>query len=345
MNGRAAPLQTTDMTIPPDSVAAAATVDRLAWTRVCEADRLPPSQRYEHWRDSNIAGLSEKFDTRPDEPFTVQMDWLDLGTLGLGTARITAADWVRGPGNARRDGYEDLVVSVRHRGAAIGDMAGREAIAPTGSILIADMAQVQRHYSEASLSTGFAIPRAVAERMLAPVRSLHGHVIAPDHARLLVSHIATIQASADRLPISSGPAIAQTVVDLFAMSLAASMGGVPGDPAQHDRGLRLRLCDAIERQLGSPSLTAARLSRDLAASRSTLYRLLQDEGGVQAYIRTRRLARVAEGLRLADGRETIGALAERWGFCDAAYLGRAFREAYGMTPGDYRAMHRRAPTG
>ena len=45
-----------------------------------------------------------------------------------------------------------------------------------------------------------------------------------------------------------------------------------------------------------------------------------------------------------DGEESrvrlLGAmLAERWGFCDAAYLGRAFREVYGVTPGDYRAQH------
>lgn len=331
------------MTIPPDSVAPAATQDRLSWTRVFEADPLPAAQRYACWRDADVAGLSHKFDTRPDEPFTVRMDWLDLGTLGLGSARITAADWVRGPENAARDDNDDLVVSIRHWGAALGDMAGRDAVAPSGGILIADMAQVQRHYSEASLSTGFAIPRAVAERTLPSVRSLHGHVIAPDHARLLVAHVATLRDSAGALPVASGPAIAQTVLDLFALSLAASMGSVPVDRAQHDRGLRLRLRDAIERQLGSPSLTATRLSRDLGASRSTLYRLLQDEGGVQAYIRTRRLARVAESLRSPAGRETIGALAERWGFCDAAYLGRAFREVYGATPGDYRALHGAAP--
>ncbi len=46
-------------------------------------------------------------------------------------------------------------------------------------------------------------------------------------------------------------------------------------------------------------------------------------------------------------RQTIAALADRWGFCDAAYLGRAFRETYGMTPGDYHAMHASGlpPTG
>jgi len=331
------------MTIPPDSVVPAATADRLSWTRVFEADRLPAAQRYACWRDADVAGLSHKFDTRPDEPFTGQMDWLDLGALGLGSARMTAADWVRGPGNAARDGNDDLVVSVRHRGAAFADMAGRDAVAPAGSVLIADMAQVQRHYSEASLTTGFAIPRAVAEQTLPSVRSLHGHVIAPEYARLLVSHLSAIRESVGSLPVSSGPAIAQTVLDLFAMSLAASMDSVPVDPAQHDRGLRLRLREAIECQLGSPSLTAARLSRDLGTSRSTLYRLLQDEGGVQAYIRTRRLARVAESLRRPGGHETIGTLAERWGFCDAAYLGRAFREVYGATPGDYRASHGSTP--
>ena len=134
--------------------------------------------------------------------------------------------------------------------------------------------------------------------------------------------------------------LAQSILDLLAMSVAASFASVPVDTQQHERALRIQLRAEIENTLGSPSLSVARLSRTLGVSRSTLYRLLQDEGGVQAYVRTRRLARIAEALRRPDDRAPLSVLAERWGFCDAAYLGRAFREAYGMTPGDYRAAHR-----
>jgi AraC-like DNA-binding protein len=317
----------------------ATNLDLLAWAPVYRTDALPARDRYSAWRDADVATLSTRFDTVPREPFSVSMDWLDLGILGIGHTRITANDWIRETGRLNRDGCDDLVVSIRHVGGASGDMNGRDVSGTTGSIMLADLAQPQAHRSDASITTGFVIPRAIAEQTLPSVRSLHGHVIAPRHAALLVSHVAMIHQHAGNLPRSSGPGLAQTVLDLFAVSLAASMGGVPADEQQYERGLDFRLRDTIERQLGSASLNTARLSKTLGVSRSTLYRLLQHEGGVQAYIRNRRLARIADTLRDPADRQTIAALAERWGFCDAAYLGRAFREAYGVTPGDYRMLH------
>ena len=311
----------------------------LAWGRLFESDLLPESQRYSCWRDSDVGGYRRRFDTDPHEPFAATIDALDLGPLVIGHARFTAQDWIRDRANIVADDCDDLVVNIRHRGGAVGEMEGRTVVAPAGSIVLADMAQVGRHTSDASVTSGFVLPRAVAERMLTSVRSLHGHVIAPQHAALLASHLTMIRHHAGQLPASSGPLLAQTILDLFTVAVTASLGSVPADAGQHERGLRHQLCDSIERHLGSPSLNTARLSRMLGVSRSTLYRLLQAEGGVQAYIRARRLARVAETLRGDGDRETIAALAERWGFCDAAYLGRAFREVYGVTPGDYRALH------
>ena len=327
------------VTNPPSSDAIAGPAATLGWHRVFSSEGLSGVTGYQHWRDADIASLSARYDTTPHTPFAVTMDWIDLGPLGLGRATITAQDWVRGSRNIARDACDDLVVNVRHAGGARGDMAGRDLVATSGSVVLVDMAQVQSHYSDASVCTGFVLPRALAETILPPVRSLHGHVIAPDQAALLVSHLDTIRRTAHHLPATSGPALAQTVVDLLGIALAASMGERPRDRDGHERGLRHELRETIERQLGSPSLNTARLSRMLGVSRSTLYRLLQEEGGVQAYIRSRRLARIADSLRCPGDRQTIAALAERWGFCDAAYLGRAFREAYGITPGDYRALH------
>lgn len=322
-----------------DATPAAVTQPHLAWSRLFDSDALPEPQRYGYWRDSDVGGYRKRFDTHPTEPFAATVDFLDLGTLTIGQSRFTAQDWIREPANIAADDCDDLVVNIRHRGGALGDMGGRTVVATAGSIVLADMAQVGRHASEASATSGFVLPRPVAERLFPSVRSLHGHVVAPAHAALLASHMTMIRHHAGHLPVSSGPALAQTILDLLAMSVAASLGGRPADADQNDRGLRHQLCDTIERQLGSPSLTTARLSRAMGVSRSTLYRLLQDEGGVQAYIRERRLARIADTLRDPRDRQTIAALAERWGFCDAAYLGRAFREAYGITPGDYRALH------
>lgn len=317
---------------------------RLGWVPVFDTAGVPAHDRYRLWRDTNTHGLSEVYDTAPTEPFSMATEWIDLGTLAIADVRISAQEWRRDAGRLRDDN-DELSVNIRHVGGGYGDMDGRNLVAPGGSIILTDMARTNAHHSEASTCMGFRLPRKVAEQFLPSVRSLHGHVVMPQHAALLNSHLMTLRHGASSMPASSGPAIAQTILDLFAVVVHASLGDTPRDIAQHERALGVQLRDEIERNLGSPSLSAARLSRTLGVSRSTLYRLLQEEGGVQAYIRTRRLARVAAALRRADGQETIAVLAERWGFCDAAYLGRAFRETYGMTPGSYREMHGAAPRG
>ena len=68
--------------------------------------------------------------------------------------------------------------------------------------------------------------------------------------------------------------------------------------------------------MGAPSLTIANLCRRLQVSRTTLHRLFEAEGGVQAYIRDRRLEAVRLTLADAANAEPIYALAERLGFSD-----------------------------
>ncbi|MEX0343205.1 MAG: helix-turn-helix domain-containing protein, partial [Erythrobacter sp.] len=69
-------------------------------------------------------------------------------------------------------------------------------------------------------------------------------------------------------------------------------------------------------------------------SRATVYRELERWGGVSAYIRRRRLRRLA--IDLADTKSPIEQLAVSLGFANAAHASRAFVDAYGMRPGAYR---------
>jgi AraC-like DNA-binding protein len=94
--------------------------------------------------------------------------------------------------------------------------------------------------------------------------------------------------------------------------------------------------DLIAERLESSTLGSAMLCRHLAISRTSLYRLFERDGGVQAYIRDRRLDAVRVALCDADSRDTIAMLADRYKFSDSAHLTRSFRLRFGTTPGAYR---------
>jgi AraC-like DNA-binding protein len=98
----------------------------------------------------------------------------------------------------------------------------------------------------------------------------------------------------------------------------------------------------IERLLENPELSAAMLQKLLRVSRGTLYELFMPNGGVQAYIRERRLQRCYEILRSNQRpNDTIGTVAFSLGFRSEAHFSRAFKERFGLSPRTLRLESRR----
>lgn len=97
--------------------------------------------------------------------------------------------------------------------------------------------------------------------------------------------------------------------------------------------------DVIRARLGDPSLTAAAVAADLGISPRRLHQVFEGQCSVAGQIRALRIER-ARGL-LGDpvaGEQSIAGIATRCGFGDHASFSRAFRQATGMTPRDFRAQ-------
>jgi AraC-like DNA-binding protein len=101
--------------------------------------------------------------------------------------------------------------------------------------------------------------------------------------------------------------------------------------------LKERVRQAVRRNLRSPSLGPVQLCREAATSRSQLYRLLEDEGGVARYIQRLRLSEGFSMLCDATCNLTISKVAELLCFPDASGFSRAFRREFGMNPGEVRS--------
>ncbi|WP_447727014.1 helix-turn-helix domain-containing protein [Sphingomonas koreensis] len=302
-------------------------------------DGVEEQVRHDLWR-SRPSSFGRLFETRPHEAFETSSAYFALGGIQIGFSTFCSQTWTRTAAMARADGIDWLTVNVRFAGGARGDADCGDFTAANGSTIIVDLAQPGSHFSERSDSALLMIPRGLAESVLGPVRGLHGAAISPAGSALLRTHLRQLQRSVHDIPTSQGARIAGVLMDLLAVSLAMEGRPIAVSGEVQDGAVRRRALGAIDARLGSAQLSAASLARELGISRSTLYRLFSAEGGVNAYIRTRRLERVHQLLGQPMTSEPIAMLAERWGFCDAAHFGRLFREAYGMTPGDYRAMRR-----
>ena len=95
----------------------------------------------------------------------------------------------------------------------------------------------------------------------------------------------------------------------------------------------------VEAHLHDPELSPDSVLQSLHLSRASVCRLFEHEGGLAAYIRSRRLRAAADELVRFPHLE-VQDIAYGRGFNNASSFTRAFRRAYDMTP---QELHEYAP--
>lgn len=129
------------------------------------------------------------------------------------------------------------------------------------------------------------------------------------------------------------------LVDLVAGMLAHEAEAPHGIPdATRGRALVTHVREHIRRNLHDPALSPATVAAAHHLSTRQLHRLFEaEEETVAGLIRAGRLEAARRDLADPALRPvTVRSVAGRWGFTSPAHFSRAFREAHGMPPGDYR---------
>jgi AraC-like DNA-binding protein len=108
--------------------------------------------------------------------------------------------------------------------------------------------------------------------------------------------------------------------------------------------LRARALSYIEQNLSDPALDADTLRGALGVSRTALYELFDETGGVARHIRDRRLDESMRRLIAPRHRhERIAEIAYAMGFGSEKTFNRAFRERFACAPGEAREQGEMRP--
>ncbi|MGW4031512.1 AraC-like ligand-binding domain-containing protein [Streptomyces sp. NPDC004838] len=137
-------------------------------------------------------------------------------------------------------------------------------------------------------------------------------------------------------------------VDLASDFLAHHLGARDRLPARtRAQLLRERIDAFIDHNLHDPGLSPRVVAARHHISLRTLYAVFeQREESVAASIKRRRLERCRADLARPElAAQPVHAIAVGWGFTNVTVFGRAFRDAYGITPGAFRhqVLHGAAP--
>jgi len=107
-------------------------------------------------------------------------------------------------------------------------------------------------------------------------------------------------------------------------------------PTRRER-LFQKVLGFIDENIQAEQLRPEWIARENGMSLRSLYRMFADQGLVVAqFIKHRRLDLCAQQLRLATTDEKLASIGYDWGFTDQSHFSTAFKQRFGMSPGEYR---------
>jgi AraC-like DNA-binding protein len=309
-------------TCPPEARSA-------AWTEVMKRLRLP-------------LGEAPK-----DEPFHGDVSCL-VSPLGMDFAVMSASPQAISGRNPNQPAAVWLVVLLEGEATFFDGRA-------TAPLRTGDIAYGPTGMNAAlRLSTAFRLlfisaPRvALDHRLIAPLSLRVGKL--PGDSGLGHVFSGLLRATADTLDDLTSEQLRPVelaLTEFLVAGLAAEgtpevLGGAGAARAAHLH----RVCQTIETLLAEPGLTLERVAQADGVSPRSLQKLFAFAGqNFSTYLRTRRLERCRLDLTSPMfGALSISEICFRWGFNGSAHFSRAFKEAYGVSPRDYRRSHT-SPSG
>jgi AraC-like DNA-binding protein len=281
-------------------------------------------------------------DTGEDFPGWLQA--ADVGALRVIQASAPRGDFVRSRRLIRQSdpALFGLWMPRRHRWVVEQD--DRAAELGAGEFTFVDLSRPFRMTGPMHDFVSVIFPRVLLPLSRQETRQIAGVSFSgarPDGA-LVSTLVRRLAGNIDACRGRSAAHIGSAVLELITGTLAARLnrpGTPPGELGHHAQLLRIH--SFIEERLGDPALTPAEIAAAHHISLRQLYKLFGSEGKtVAGWVRDRRLERCRGDLLDPTLRDSpVSAIAARRGFTDPTHFSRAFRERYGVPPGEYRRIH------
>jgi len=296
---------------------------------------VPEQDRFHYWTRDSLCACD--WDAQDGESFDADAIGSNFGPFIL-SRRI-----LRNPGMAsyvmirderriRMDEHDFFRFTVPLEGEVLFRTAVPASIQKAGELNVLDAAQVNESKVSARDTVSLVVPRDILPGSTA---ALHGHILAGGLGHLLRDHILSLFQHLPRLGDGEVASVAQATRQL----LAAAVAPTP-DAIRHARkpirgAFTERVRRYVDAHLLDPDLTPDRICRDAGVSRAKLYQLFDDQGGIMAHIRRRRLRRAYHALAASGGpRPPIAGIAASHGFASEKHFYRLFKAEFGHTPGE-----------
>ncbi|GAQ66285.1 transcriptional activator NphR [Streptomyces scabiei] len=329
---------------------------------VFRSEDVPEADRFDYWRELIARTRSNDFISTHSAAFFGELGLLELGPATVMRTSFLPTRFRRSPRMVRQCDRELYHLTLMLDGGMVLDHAGRTTTYHAYDLHLVDSSQpydfrpADDRERRVLRGVGVDLPKALLPLPPHRVGKLLNRRLSGREGigALLLDFLAGLERRADSLQPSDGPRVGVVVTDLLTAWVGQLLDAEAALPAETRlQALAERIRAFVRQNLHDPELTPPAIAAAHHISVSYLHRIFQQytQGEtVAAWIRGQRL----EGTRrdLADpalGTTPIHMIAARWNFPRAADFTRAFRAAYGLTPGQYRLQalseREQSPTG
>jgi AraC-like DNA-binding protein len=273
---------------------------------------------------------------------SARLEYFTFGGTHVLKAQNSAQGLITTPALLKGADTDLLVATLKTTGTATSTQSPRRLLR-SGDLFVTNLWQPYEYFDDGGETAAFHIPldRLGLPRDYATRASevIHTSPLAAQ----LQQHLQILFRDADA--VSQSPAasmVAQATTDLVRAALISAVDEEPCRRDDWDQNLTTVVKSYIAQHLADPDLGVERIARAMFISVRQVYKLWETEPGpLGQWILERRLEAARHDLTSLRGRnQTIAAIAGRWGFADSTHFSRRFRQAYGMSPREWRHASR-----
>ena len=312
--------------------------DGAASSTVFTTAGLPPRERFDYWRAlyEGFADLETDAERRLD--FHAWSETWRLGPFVMTDAACADLRFTRHARHCARSESDFWVLRVAAASSWVSCSAGRaERVAP-GELFLGQTGRPSLTSVPSGRYRLLFLPRdGRRELSLGLSRLPLGRIDRPG-SRLLADVLSSLPARLRATPEEALGPLSESLSRMIAACLLSDPAAEPIRVSCAGPLARDRVIGVIQENLGSALLDVNRLCRLAGVSRTVLYRLFEQDGGVATFVRDMRLRMVMADLSdPAQAHMPVARIAERRGLHNAPSFSRAFRRAYGCSPSEARA--------
>ena len=310
--------------------------------RILTTENLPEKERVDFWKATcdSLIGNIELRDFN-DHDFKCEWSLSIAGDLTIGQFNGVHQTLERRPSHIKSYDVDHYIVLLESGNLFNLDHCGHERSGRNGIVLIDTARPYCTGHPEILDVIDVLIPRKVLEQALGPARHVAGLAIESGQPSypMISTFLRSLSQHGSTLDAESGARMSSIAVDLIAAGFAERLG----ENGPNRLGGAATLCRAqayISDHLGQSTLNMGQIAAALNMSVRRLQQIAADEGiSLMDWLWDRRMQRARSMLTSPAYRPLgIAAVAYSCGFADQAYFSRRFKQRFGLSPSEARAM-------